>query len=242
MRGRYHAVTFDLWNTIFREVANAVALERARRVVAALADCGLHVSESTALDAVRAAWSVHRCMWRAGELCTISQAAEAALEALEVPASAGTVMPVANALQWMLPAEELDLTPNAISVIGKLRANGLKIGLVSDTGFSPGGVLASRLCELDLTQYFSGLSFSDEVGCCKPDSRMFRHALSYLGARPEEVVHVGDLARNDIEGAREAGFSTIRFTYWNDDRPSGYDADFVTDDLAAAAEWILGTG
>ncbi|MEA3018327.1 MAG: hypothetical protein QOI38_3049, partial [Sphingomonadales bacterium] len=102
MRGRYHAVTFDLWNTIFREVANAVALERARRVVAALADCGLHVSESTALDAVRAAWSVHRCMWRAGELCTISQAAEAALEALEVPASAGTVMPVANALQWML--------------------------------------------------------------------------------------------------------------------------------------------
>lgn len=242
MRGRYHAVTFDLWNTIFREVASAVALERARRVVTALAGFGVHVSETAALDAVGAAWSVHRCMWSAGELCTISRAAEAALDALEVPASAGTVMPVVNALQWMLPAEELALTPNTISVLGRLRANGLRIGLVSDTGFSPGGVLASRLDELDLTRYFSGLTFSDEVGCCKPDSRMFRHALSYLGARPERVVHVGDLARNDIEGAREAGFATIRFTFWNDDRPSNSDADFVTDDLAAAAEWILATG
>ena len=69
---------------------------------------------------------------------------------------------------------------------------------------------------------FDHWSFSDEVGCYKPDPRIFTHALDGLGARAETTAHVGDLRRTDIAGARAMGMTAVRYTgvYDDDSQPS----------------------
>jgi FMN phosphatase YigB (HAD superfamily) len=46
---------------------------------------------------------------------------------------------------------------------------------------------------------------------------MFATALGPFGVRPEEAVHVGDLRRTDVAGARGFGMRAARFRGVHDD-------------------------
>ncbi len=75
-------------------------------------------------------------------------------------------------------------------------------------------------------------AFSDEVGCYKPDPSIFRAAMHGLGVDdPSSVVHVGDLRRTDVAGARALGMGTVRFRGAIDDPEPGDEADHVVDRL-----------
>ena len=64
-----------------------------------------------------------------------------------------------------------------------------------------------RLLErLDLSHQFEVLSISAELGCQKPDPRIFEQTASRLGLPAACVLHVGDSEREDYEGALDAGF------------------------------------
>jgi HAD superfamily hydrolase (TIGR01549 family) len=56
-----------------------------------------------------------------------------------------------------------------------------------------------------LGAYFAGAVSAHEVGCAKPDPRMFLEACRVAGAAPSEVLHVGDDPLLDVIGARRAG-------------------------------------
>lgn len=56
-----------------------------------------------------------------------------------------------------------------------------------------------------LGPYFAGAVSAHEVGCAKPDPRMFLEACRIAGAAPSEVLHVGDDPLLDVIGARRAG-------------------------------------
>lgn len=43
----------------------------------------------------------------------------------------------------------------------------------------------------------------------KPQIRFFQHVLQHLGAKPHEVVMIGDKLRADIFGAKRAGLTTV---------------------------------
>ena len=49
------------------------------------------------------------------------------------------------------------------------------------------------------------VTISGELGCAKPDERVYHAAVGMLGLRPAEVAMVGDDLRNDVAGALEAG-------------------------------------
>jgi FMN phosphatase YigB (HAD superfamily) len=59
--------------------------------------------------------------------------------------------------------------------------------------------------------------FSDELGVCKPHPQAFHSALSELGVPARAAVHVGDLRRSDVAGARAAGMGSVRFRGQHDD-------------------------
>ena len=73
-----------------------------------------------------------------------------------------------------------------------------------------GRVQRSRLDRLGLTEHFETVVISGELGIAKPDPAIFGHALDELG-RPatEQVVMVGDNWSSDIQGALNAGVSSI---------------------------------
>ena len=87
--------------------------------------------------------------------------------------------------------------------------------LICDTGFTPSWVVreALRMHHLWLDHSF----FSDEVGAPKPYPPMFLAALEATGAEPAEAVHIGDLRRTDVAGARAAGMAAVRFAGVHDD-------------------------
>ena len=50
-----------------------------------------------------------------------------------------------------------------------------------------------------------------------------------LGAEPADAVHIGDLRRTDIAGARAFGMGSVRYRGLADDPEPGPEADFVID-------------
>jgi len=56
--------------------------------------------------------------------------------------------------------------------------------------------------------YFDQIIFSCEVGLRKPDSRIYKLALTKLGSMPEECLFIDDKKRN-TDGAEEVGMKTI---------------------------------
>jgi len=109
-----------------------------------------------------------------------------------------------------------------------------RLGIISDVGFSPGRVLKQVLSDNGLLDVFDSLVFSDEAGRAKPHIEVFERTARALSAEPGAMVHVGDLERTDIEGAKMAGYRAIRFVGITPmEEGETTIADMVTGDLTA---------
>jgi len=86
-----------------------------------------------------------------------------------------------------------------------------RLGLISDTGLTPGRVLREILRRDGLLSCFGALTFSDETGATKPLPEQFTRTLDTLQVRPEKAAHVGDLPETDLVGARAVGMKAVLF-------------------------------
>src|SRR5690606_40365814 len=64
---------------------------------------------------------------------------------------------------------------------------------------------SSDLESVGIAGYFDIYVFSDETGVAKPHPEAFRRAYEPLGCLPSEALHIGDIERTDILGAKSAG-------------------------------------
>lgn len=105
--------------------------------------------------------------------------------------------------------EELrDIPPSNVAVLRQLRAEGLRLGLVSNADALEAAPFPG--CPLD--GLFDVVTFSCDVGCAKPARRIYERTLGALGVRPEEAVFVGDGGSQELRGAREVGLATVMMT------------------------------
>ena len=80
-----------------------------------------------------------------------------------------------------------------------------------------------KLRALNIAHFFDTIVISEDVGVTKPDKRIFEIALERLGARPTEVVMVGDSLSADIEGATNAGIASVWLNRKNEQTLAGAD-------------------
>jgi putative hydrolase of the HAD superfamily len=114
--------------------------------------------------------------------------------------------------------------------LSELKLQRIRTGIICDVGFTSGELLRGFLQRVDLLKYFDGWAFSDEVGVYKPDPAIFARALTSLGDVPaDRALHIGDLRRTDIAGARAIGMTSVRYRGANDDVEDLPDADHVID-------------
>ena len=73
-----------------------------------------------------------------------------------------------------------------------IRAHGLALGVISNTGRTPGRVLRRLLAATGFLPCFDVLAFSDEAVVRKPAAAIFRRVLDQTGVDPAGAVHVGD--------------------------------------------------
>jgi HAD superfamily hydrolase (TIGR01549 family) len=126
-----------------------------------------------------------------------------------------------------------------LDALRSLRAQGVRLGIVSTRGSRSGRMTMRYLERSGLASFFepAAIAWSDEVGCAKPDPRIFLAALRGLGVPPQRAAHVGNNRLADVLGARRLGMVTVRYAGVTDSDGYGPEADAVIrhyEELAAA--------
>lgn len=95
-----------------------------------------------------------------------------------------------------------------IELVRELRSRGVPVGILSNSE----GRLTELIDELEWTSDLPTVVDSGVVGTAKPDPAIFHLAAKALEVDIEDIVHVGDSLRADVEGARAAGAAAVWFT------------------------------
>ncbi len=115
-------------------------------------------------------------------------------------------------------AANFELYEDVLPTLAELRARGLKLGLVSNTGRDLDGFVVHHGLDVD-----AAIS-SRAHGKTKPHASIFRVMLGRLGVEPSEAAMVGDSLEDDVEGARALGLRAFlvdrenRHPEWGDGR------------------------
>jgi putative hydrolase of the HAD superfamily len=96
-------------------------------------------------------------------------------------------------------AYNFDIYEDVLPTLGVLREQGLRIGLVSNTGRDLQKFVVHHGLVVDAAVG------SGAYGKTKPHPTIFRYALEQLRSAPDEAVMVGDSIDDDVEGARAVG-------------------------------------
>ena len=87
-----------------------------------------------------------------------------------------------------------------------------------------------------LRDCFAHIVLSEEVGCQKPNPRIFEEALRMNGLQAEDVVMIGDSWNSDIQGAINAGIDQIWIRKSKDPLPEGQYATYLVQSLSEVME------
>ena len=87
-----------------------------------------------------------------------------------------------------------------------------------------------------LRNCFSHIVLSEEVGCQKPNPRIYEEALHMNGVSAEEAVMIGDSWNSDIQGAINAGIDQIWVRKSQDSLPEGQSATYLVQSLSEVME------
>jgi putative hydrolase of the HAD superfamily len=237
------AVTFDCWNTLLYErdwnLAHALRVTRLRE---AAEEAGQPVSPEEASRAFDAAWGRHMELWVAGEATGAPEVARWSLEALGIVDAHPAFEHLVQVFQEASHSGAVCALEGARETLTALAREGIPCALVCDTGLTPGRVVRRHLDRLGLLDGLRVQIFSDEVGVPKPDPLAFRRAVEGLGVPPERALHVGDLRRTDVAGARSLLMRSVRIRDRYDDQSPLPDADFVVDSHAELRALLGGDG
>ena len=116
-----------------------------------------------------------------------------------------TSLPLADVQDALLAAIRFRAYPEVPAALGRLRAGGARLAVVSNWDVSLHDVLERT----GLRALVDAVVISAELGAAKPDPAIFRAALERLGATAAEAMHVGDSVETDVAGARAAGLEAV---------------------------------
>lgn len=228
------AISFDFWHTLFTEQPGAFRLYQHRRR-SVLTEMFPQHGSRLETDLVRACSleaDNHQRIWQEEHrTLPVTERVSTILNHLDFAVSEPMLATIVARFEEGILEHPPVLIAGAREALCRL-AKRYKLGIISDVGFSPGRMLKQVLADNDLLDVFDSLVFSDEAGRAKPHIEVFERTARSLSAEHGSMVHVGDLERTDIIGAKQAGYRAIRFTGIT---PMGEGettiADFVTDDL-----------
>jgi putative hydrolase of the HAD superfamily len=212
------AIAFDLWETLITdtpEVSLAQQQLRLERMESILAGRGLAAAAERIHRAYRDMW--HRCQelyWSSDIDVPCRRQIEHFLEELDLDPSSFDEAAL-DELEHAYAGAALDVLPSTVpgarDVLRAIRERELSVGLISNTGRTPGYVLRDILGRLGLAPSIDAMVFSNEHGECKPRPSIFECLRSALGVRYDEMVFVGDNLYVDVYGAQQCGMRAVLF-------------------------------
>jgi putative hydrolase of the HAD superfamily len=120
--------------------------------------------------------------------------------------------------------ESWKVFPEVPATLAEVSRRGLALAVVSNWDSR----LPALLRQLGLRSFFGPILVSALESCEKPDPGIFLEAARRAGVSPEEAIHVGDQDREDLDGARRAGFQALKIERTKDGSPG----------LRAVIDWL----
>ena len=210
-------VTLDLWQTLIldrQEWGQVRSRLRIEGAIEALRDAGEPATEAQVREAYRACYRACQAVRQQGRDVSFKEQvqifvqgiADGLLERISRDTFARILNRYADSFFESPPA----MAEGVPDMLSALKDKGYRLGIISNTGQTPGRLIRAYLEDLDIIHYFDHLTFSDEVMLSKPAPAIFLHALASMGC-PDVVgvAHVGDHLRNDILGAQQVGIATV---------------------------------
>ncbi|HAD82442.1 MAG: hypothetical protein A2509_08680 [Candidatus Edwardsbacteria bacterium RIFOXYD12_FULL_50_11] len=209
-------ITFDLWETL---IADSPELDGSRTEYRVRAVHSLISRKQLGID-INDIYRAHQKTWQE---CTVlwDKARDLAFpdqvrlfvglidHRLLSSLNQGELQAIAEAYSGAVLQFRPRLIAGARETLAQLASRGYKMGLVCNTGRTPGSTLRELLGDYDILRYFMSALFSDETIIRKPDARIFEKALKEMRADKQQTVHVGDSWENDILGARASGIRAV---------------------------------
>ena len=214
---RFAAVTFDLWDTLIQEHpggAQKVARLRVERIGDILASKGLVHSE----EEIRAAyektgyflaltWGKTRDMPVRDHVLFMMTCVD---DKLASKLGNSDLADIERVYVESILDHPPRLLPGARKALADVRARGYRLGLISNTGRTPGSVLRTIMRNMGILEFFDVTTFSNEALVRKPAEGAFRSTLDKLKVIPKAAVHIGDDVDSDVAGAKRAGMRAIQ--------------------------------
>ena len=136
----------------------------------------------------------HHLQTEAEERAQFQRYYEIVFETFELPCSREALIQDLVDVRFREP--EIEPFPDTRPVLEQLRANGLLLGVVSNAWPS----LDRQYRMLGLRDYFGPFVISAQLGCCKPDHRIFHEAIEASCLPPSYLLFIDD----EPEYVREA--------------------------------------
>ncbi len=211
-------VTFDVWNTlvVHEFYDDRLKIHRMKSIRQALNDHGypftcdqMIAAYAYTEEALTAIWKNERDLGNDGHLALF-------LEGLETEPDDDLLEIIREPYSHALLHFKPKLVDGAYELLTGLKEQGFKLGLISNTGRTPGWTMRQVLEGYGLAGCFKAMTFSDEAGHIKPGRFIYQKSLASLGSSPDKTVHVGDNPLLDVYGAKACGLKAILFTKYMD--------------------------
>jgi putative hydrolase of the HAD superfamily len=219
-------VTFDLWNTLLSNRPRDNERYKEKRLEAIrglLKENGFDVDFDSLYRAHERGFEKCKETWNKNLDLSTQEQLKIMFGFLDNPGIKAALQSLMPRLEEAFLAPILNdppaLTEGAKKTIDYVQAEGYKIGLICNTGRTPGRIIRELLKNLDIIQHFGALTFSNELKIRKPDPRIFLRTLNQLKSEPAHSMHVGDELKFDVLGARISGMVSVHFSpnqasYW----------------------------
>ncbi|MEM2924802.1 MAG: HAD family hydrolase [Methanocellales archaeon] len=209
------AVTFDLWHTLVndsRELSEYWMNMRIEGMLEILLASGYEVERRELLEVYQRSGAIFdELRKRSDKEIDVAEQIEIMLSLLRIESDRGLITKLDKPYTEVVLKKPPIVIAGAEECLQVLKDRGYKLGLISNTGRTPGKVLRQMLREIGLIPYFQHLTFSNEIGLRKPHPAPFIHTLNVLSVQSSEAVHIGDHLKSDIFGAKNAGMKAILY-------------------------------
>ena len=212
------AIAFDLWETLITDTAEVSREQehlRMTRMEEVLTARGHGALASRIERAYRALW--HRChdlYWSIDRDVPCRRQIEHFVEELGLEAQS-LDEPTLAELEHAYASAAVEMPPHAVSgapeTLETLKSMGFSIGLISNTGRTPGYALRDILANLGMASSIDVMVFSNEHGECKPQASIFEELRRSLGVAYDEMMFIGDNLYVDVYGAKRCGMKGVHF-------------------------------
>jgi len=209
-------ITIDLWNTLISNTAeDARRFHKARTsgIIEAFLSDGITIEEGEVGKALDLCYKKCWDLWTKNLDLTAQEQIEILMSLLPggEEVSPDSLERIEKAYTEAVMESPPALIEGSSEILGYLEKRDYKLGLICNTGRSPGRVLRKLLRQHRIVHYFDVLTFSDELRIRKPDPQIFLLTLKRLESSPSGSIHIGDELQTDVMGAKGVGMRAIHF-------------------------------